>query len=293
MAIYNIKHTRKLKAWEFVLIVALAVLFAPITLILLPAIIRLKNYCPAKEYTPSKLPEEYHSKVKLIAHRGFRALAPENTLPAFEEAGKAKFWGAENDIHRTKDGVWVLMHDSYTYRMLSKNHKIERTDFATLQKANIDNGSNFRDYPNLKITPLEDYLKTCAKYDMKAIIELKGKLNTQHYGEITEMVKRYNVDATYISFEKEAILAMRKITDAPLYFIVYKITDEAISFAKSVPNCGIDFDGDDKKNQTKEAVGKIFEAGLEPCIWAIDDVSLVCHYADMGVQYITSNAVHY
>lgn len=293
MSVYNIKHTRKLKVWELVLIVILAIAFAPITLILLAPLIRLKNYCPAKDYTVAKLPEKYHDKVKLIAHRGFRALAPENTLPAFIEAGKANYWGAENDIHRTRDGVWVLMHDSYTYRMMSKNHKIEKTDYATLCKANIDNGSNFRDYPNLKITKLEDYLKVCSQYNMKAIIELKGKLNTEHYDEIIAMVKEHNVDATYISFEKEAILAMREITDAPLYFIVYKITDEAVAFAKSVENCGIDFDGDDKANQSQQAVNKIIDAGLSPCIWAIDDPKLVCQYADWGVSYITSNAVRY
>lgn len=293
MKIYNIKKTRQLKPIEAILGILLAIILLPVTIILLPAIIKLKSYCPAKEYTVTKLPEDYHEKALLIAHRGFRAVAPENTLPAFEEAGKANYWGAENDIHRTKDGVWVLHHDSYTYRMMDKCHKIENTNLDTLLKANVDNGSNFRDYPNLKITKLEDYLKTCAKYNMKAIMELKGKLNTEHYDEIIALVEKYGVDPIYISFEKEAVLAMRKLTDAPIFFIIYKITPEAIAFAKSVENCGIDFDGNDDANKSQDKVNMIINAGLSPAIWAVDELELVKNYADWGVKYITTNQVCY
>lgn len=49
--------------------------------------------------------------MRMIAHRGYSAVAPENTLPSYIAAGKSSFWGAECDIHRTKDGAWILMHD--------------------------------------------------------------------------------------------------------------------------------------------------------------------------------------
>ena len=293
MNIYNIKGTKKLSVIEFIGIVLLAIVFAPITLLLIKPLLVLKNYCRAKTYTATKLPEDYQSKVELIAHRGFRAVAPENTLPAFEAAGKAGFWGAENDIHRTKDGVWIVHHDYYSYRMTDKNRSIENSNYSSLLKLNIDNGSNYKDYPNLKIPKLEDYLKICAKYNMKAIIELKGKNNTEHYGEIIDMVKKYGVDAMYISFQKEAVTALRKVTDAPLFFIVYEITEEAIDFAKSIENCGIDFDGNDDGNKSKEKVDMILNAGLEPAIWAVDDPELIKSYADWGIKYITTNAVHY
>lgn len=293
MNIYNLKGTRKLSVIEFIGIVLLAIAFAPITLLLIKPLLFLKDYCRAKAYTSTKLPEDYESRVKLIAHRGFRAVAPENTLPAFEEAGKAGYWGAENDIHRTKDGVWIVHHDQYSYRMMNKNRSIEKSDYSSLLKLNIDNGSNYKDYPNLKIPTVDDYLKICAKYNMKAVIELKGKNNTEHYGEIIDMVKKHGVDAMYISFQKEAITALRKVTDAPLFFIVNEITQEAIDFAKSIENCGIDFDGNADSNKSKEKVDMILSAGLTPAIWAVDEPELIKSYSDWGVSYITTNAVHY
>lgn len=48
----------------------------------------------------------------LIAHRGASTLAPENSIPAFQLAGEYGYWGAECDVSVTKDGIWVLMHDT-------------------------------------------------------------------------------------------------------------------------------------------------------------------------------------
>ena len=51
--------------------------------------------------------------VNLVAHRGFSAVAPENSAAAFREAGKSEFFAAECDIHLSKDNVWVLMVTGY------------------------------------------------------------------------------------------------------------------------------------------------------------------------------------
>jgi glycerophosphoryl diester phosphodiesterase len=48
----------------------------------------------------------------VIAHRGFSAVAPENTLPAFHLALAAGADLVELDYHHTKDGVPVVIHDA-------------------------------------------------------------------------------------------------------------------------------------------------------------------------------------
>ncbi len=47
----------------------------------------------------------------VIGHRGNRAHAPENTLPSLLEAVALGVDGLEFDLHISKDGVLVLMHD--------------------------------------------------------------------------------------------------------------------------------------------------------------------------------------
>ena len=47
----------------------------------------------------------------LIAHRGYHATAPENTLAAFEAAIMVGASGIETDVRISRDGVPVLIHD--------------------------------------------------------------------------------------------------------------------------------------------------------------------------------------
>jgi glycerophosphoryl diester phosphodiesterase len=47
----------------------------------------------------------------VIAHRGASAAAPENTLPAFEEAARLGADAIELDAKRSGDGAVVCIHD--------------------------------------------------------------------------------------------------------------------------------------------------------------------------------------
>ena len=48
---------------------------------------------------------------EVIAHRGASAYAPENTMPSFDLAVSQDAGCVEHDLHATKDGVLVCLHD--------------------------------------------------------------------------------------------------------------------------------------------------------------------------------------
>jgi glycerophosphoryl diester phosphodiesterase len=50
-------------------------------------------------------------KPEIFAHRGARRAAPENTLPAFQAALEMGVDGIELDVHVTRDGQLVVIHD--------------------------------------------------------------------------------------------------------------------------------------------------------------------------------------
>ena len=52
----------------------------------------------------------------MIAHRGYKAKHPENTMGAFRGAVKANAHAIETDIHLTKDDVVVLSHVSVAHQ---------------------------------------------------------------------------------------------------------------------------------------------------------------------------------
>jgi glycerophosphoryl diester phosphodiesterase len=52
------------------------------------------------------------SRPKVLAHRGARRAAPENTVEAFVAAAALGADGVELDVHRTADGALVVHHDA-------------------------------------------------------------------------------------------------------------------------------------------------------------------------------------
>jgi phosphatidylglycerol phospholipase C len=78
--------------------------------------------------TPSglKLPQT-------IAHRGYKAAYPENTLAGFKAAVDVGAHALETDIHLSKDKVVVLSHVSHCHRALLIDRRLTFQD-ATLQR---------------------------------------------------------------------------------------------------------------------------------------------------------------
>ncbi len=280
----------KMSKKKKILIIVLCVLLALVILVGAAGVAVLNWYCETPEYTVY----ETTADVKLVAHRGFRAVAPENTVPAFEEAGEAGYYGAECDIFRTADGVWVVHHDFNTYRMTDGVSNIESKTYEELLQETVDNGSNIEDYDSLKICTLEEYLDVCSQYSMVPVIELKSSNNTEYYDEIIEILEAYpELEPVFISFYYDDLVAMRALTDAPCWYLVQTITEEDIEDALSIGgDCGIDFNYAKSKN-TDEMIEKCVEAGLTVGAWTVDDPDEVERLAALGVEYITTDNITY
>jgi phosphatidylglycerol phospholipase C len=67
------------------------------------------EYHTAK-FAVSRLLENGVQLPQAIAHRGYKAAFPENTMASFEGAVKAGAHALETDIHLTSDDVVVLSH---------------------------------------------------------------------------------------------------------------------------------------------------------------------------------------
>lgn len=256
----------------------------------------LKWYCTPVDYQVASSASIADENTYLVAHRGFRAVAPENTAPAFEEAGKAGFKANECDIYRTADGVWVVQHDKITYRMMDLTKNIEKCTYDELMQHKTDNGNNIDDYPELKICTLEEYMEICDKYSMDAVIEFKGESNQEHYDEVIDMINRYpNVKVTFISFQFSDLEALRKLCDNDMMYLVQKIKPEDIELAKTIENCGIDFNANKDENWENDAqiIKDCQQAGLQLGAWTVDELEVMEKLLDVGVDMITTNCITY
>lgn len=284
-----IKEKKKLTKKSKILIIVLSIVAFLLIATVLGGVIALNQYCKTKDYTVISTSDN----VTLVAHRGMRSVAPENTTASFTEAGKHGYWGAECDIYRTKDGVWIISHDSHTYRMMDKSAFIEKKTYEELMDMNVDNGVNIDKYEDLKICSLEEYLDICKKYNMTPVIELKGKNNTEYYSEIVELANQFEVNPVYISFHIENLQTMRKLTQCKMYYLVQKISEDDIQDAKSIENCGIDFNGNKDKNFKSDIIKKCQDAGLELGAWTINEEDALQKLEQYGITLITTDCIEY
>lgn len=226
----------------------------------------------------------------LTAHRGLSAVAPENSAPALEEAGKAGFYAAEFDIMPTKDGKWILMHDDTLDRTTNGTGNIENFTYAELLELTIDSGNGIENYPELKISTLEEALDICEKYSMRAMIEIKGG-SPADMTEVLEIVKSKNLktEPLIIDFSSERIEALRKADDKiELWYLVNLIEEEDIDFCK---NCkaGIAFNFGRIKNYS--LIEKAQKEKITCASWTVDYLPFMDILSAFGVDYITTNRI--
>jgi len=79
-------------------------------------------------------------RVLIIGHRGASNIAPENTLKAFQKAIELGADYIEFDIHQSKDGEIVIMHDSNTLRTTGHDGKIREMTLKELQLLDCGEG---------------------------------------------------------------------------------------------------------------------------------------------------------
>src|ERR1700730_16902194 len=78
---------------------------------------------------------------RVMAHRGASGEYPENTMPAFRAAVDAEADYIELDVHCTRDGEVVVVHDDRLSRIASENRLIGEMTMVELEA--VDAAFNF------------------------------------------------------------------------------------------------------------------------------------------------------
>jgi glycerophosphoryl diester phosphodiesterase len=114
----------------------------------------------------------------VIAHRGFSAKYPENTLLAFREAIKAGAWMIETDIRLSADDVPMIFHDSRLKRVCGREEGVE--DLLCLVLSQIDISAYFDPALPTQTIPTLKALLEEIHGRIGMILEIKHHPKTSH-----------------------------------------------------------------------------------------------------------------
>lgn len=199
---------------------------------------------PNRHGTQANLVKQVIILTLIFAHRGASGTHPENTMLAFFEAERVKADGIELDVHLTKDGEVVIIHDETINR--TTNGKGYVKDFTLAEIQQFDAGCKFKTGKfTAKIPTLDEFLKWFRRTtNMICNIEIK-KTTVRDFlleEKTIQLVKQYRLEDRVIisSFNHYSIVYCHQVAPeieiAPLYMEgIYRPWD----YAKSINAKGI------------------------------------------------------
>ena len=138
------------------------------------------------------------SKLKIVAHRGASALAPENTMAAFFKALELGVDVIETDVRLTRDHQFVLSHDDNLLRLAGQPRMIDEIDLAGLQAIAVGTDSLHGDQT---IPRLVDLFRV-IRGQVRVLLDLK--MGSGYEEDLVDLIQTAGV-------EQDVILGVRSI----------------------------------------------------------------------------------
>lgn len=231
------------------------------------------------------------SAPKLIAHRGLSSLYPQNTIPAFDGAAEYGFEAYELDVHTTKDGEWVVIHNDTVDDMTDGTGEVKSFTLREITELKIDNGNHIEDFENIGVPTLRESLDVCKRTGIVPVIEIKN-CDTAYLPSLKAIVDSYGLSdkAAIISFTKEYLEKYREIDkDIEILYLSHVPTKDDIDWCAE-NNFGVNFN---HKNLYKcfSAIKYAKEKDLTIAAWTVDNNVYADIMVLIGADYITTNKI--
>ncbi|MDD7588268.1 glycerophosphodiester phosphodiesterase [Bullifex porci] len=213
--------------------------------------------------------------MKIIAHRGFSGIYPENTMLAFKKAIEIGADGIELDVHLSKDGQVMIIHDEALKRTTGLDGVISDYTRAELEKISAGKTKN-DEFGFTPIPSLEEYLAFMAEHkDKFTNIELKTA--PVYYPEIEEktleLVRKFDLEKNiiYSSFNWLSIERMQRlgtISETGLLFSGMKLYNQA----HIIKSLGINYFHPDFNDLTDEIVKSYLDNKVGLNVWTVNEI---------------------
>ena len=226
----------------------------------------------------------------MVAHRGLSSVASQNSIPAVEKAIEYGYDGCEFDIHTTKDGKWVVIHNEAVDEMTDGEGYVKDLTIEEIRELRLDGGNGIENYESLQVPTLEEVLEIISGSDITPVIEIKG-CDVKYLPSLKEMLESYGLSerAEIISFTREYLEAYRSIDeDAEMMLLTQYITEDDVNWCLENKVDTINFLYIRLAKSIKD-YSLAREKGLRLCAWTVDNTIYKDVMVLFGIEGITTN----
>lgn len=237
----------------------------------------------------------FSGTLELIAHRGFAAIAPENTRAAIDRARDAGADSLECDVRLTRDGVPVVFHDDRLDRTTDGTGWLCETTWARLQT--LDAGRWFDPaFAGERVPALAEVLDWAAAFPTAVYLDIKAhpSWTRDRLEHLVQLVSDRGLgDRGYVcSFDVDLLATVAE--RSPRLSLGYHATTAA-EFRDRLPHAAargaVSLSQYRTLLETPQLVTEAGDRGVELVAWTVDDRQALNRLAAMGVRRIITNAL--
>ena len=224
----------------------------------------------------------------IMAHRGFSAKAPENTLPAFQMCLDGGFTAAELDVQMTADGTVIVLHDDNLKRTAGIDKNVWEVTYDEIR--DLDNGSFFnKDFAGTKIPTLDEVVKLAGSGKEKLFLNIEIKRNGHDEGIIEKVVdiiikNDYLESCDVTSQDYGTLEEVREVDPAVLTAYTSAVGIGSIESLEAADIISIQ-----QTFATYENVERIHNAGKRVFVWTVNEEDTMKDLVSLNVDAILTN----
>lgn len=265
-------------------------LLLPLVLLSVVAVAYIYDPIPEGAMNPNPL---------VIAHRGASGSAPENTLAAFKKAMDIGVDYVELDIHLSKDGEVVVIHDATLDRTTTGTGPVQDRTWAELQQ--LDAGSWYGDAFKGEPLPSLRQVMELVNGQTKILIEIKSPKDGLYQGieqKTLDLIKEYNAYTwcEMQSFHPEVVENWLKIdTQVTVYQLIVGAMvglsyDDQVRWGNGIGGNGrVAGINPSKKFARAKYIKKLHKAGYVSFVWTVNEEEDMLTLMRKGVDGIITN----
>lgn len=232
------------------------------------------------------------NKTQVFAHRGAKTVAPENTLPAFAKALEMGVAGIELDVHASRDGQLVVIHNFSVNKTTNRRGAVSQ--YSAAQLAEMDAGSHFGPaFADARIPTLEQVFDLVSN---RCTVNVEIKSNSPTGGEETvllaDMLQRRNLYDQVIVSSFNAISLIRLHAIDPkvrLGFLYYLPVPAVLLNAWFTSVMEVSALHPYHKLVDEALMTYARNKGCAVNTWTVNDLAEAKRLADLGVNTIMSD----